>query len=147
MQYTDIFFFNPIKSSDNNYTLECNNNIDNFNLGNVKDKKEYVVYIYKNMYLTIQTSKNNNKICERIETDNYSIKGNKMFVNIKITNIHIDSFPLINNYHSIIKRKITTYDNNIEVIEDATNKGCVSFLRVKNDIENSNKLINQISLG
>ena len=148
MQYTDIFFFNPKKSSDNNFTLEYDNSLHNlYNFGKVKRKEEYVVYIYKNMHLTIELSKNNNKICEKIETTDYIIEGNKLFVCSKTIGVPIDSFPLIDKYHTVIKRTLTIHDNNILLIEDITNGKNVSFLRVENDINTANKLINQISLG
>ena len=150
MQYTDIFFFNPDKSSDNVYTMEYTNQLNKNPFGqntSIVCKEEFIVYIYKNMYLSIQEGKNNIKMCQRIETNNYLIEGNKILVNIKITDIPLDTFPLIKDYHSIVNRKIIKYNNNISIIEDTIKGSSVSFLRVENDIENANKLVSQIFLG
>lgn len=142
MQYTDIYFLNNEKSTKHVYTLN-KKILDQLKNMKMIRKEDYILYIYKNMYLLLKLS-DKNKSCYRIENNNYDIKDNKMFVDTKISNIPISSFPLINNYHEVINRTIIKYDKNIEVIHDTINDNTISFIRIENDIDNANKLLKQI---
>ena len=138
MEYTDIFFVNP-KSNNCIYDI-VNPKINKLTSFKVKQKYEYVVYVYKNLNLIINT-KNNSRTCERIESNEFIINGNMMFVNLKVIGLPLESFPLINKYHDVIKRTVTLYENNISLIQDCSNESTISFIRIENDIKNANKLI------
>lgn len=99
-----------------------------------KQKNEYIIYIHNNLYLIID-QKTKSKFCERIENISVTLDNNNIaYVTSKITKMPLESFPIIDQYDSVIKRTIVVYDNGISLIKDNDdNKKVTSFLRIPND--------------
>ena len=134
MQYTDIFFVN--NNSSHIYSICAFQTNEKLNSLKVKQKYEQTVYVYKNLHLIID-NKSNDKICQRVESNEHLINNNMMFILSKITTMPLISFPMINKYHDTINRIVTVYENNICLIQE----NGISFIRIENDINNANKII------
>ena len=142
MEFIDIYLFDQSKSNSNVYTID-QKIINNLKTIKLITKEEYNVYIYKNMHLYIDEL-TKSKSCYNIESNKYVIDNNKILINVVIVNIPSDSFPLIMNYHGTFKRTIMKYDQNIDLIHDNINGQIIPFIRIKNDKQNIDKLVNQI---
>ena len=72
MEFIDIYLFDPTKSNTNKYVIETENKIIN-NLKTIKfiGKEEYIVYNYKNMYLSVDNI-TKNKLCYNVESNKYT---------------------------------------------------------------------------
>lgn len=141
----DIVDIISIKEKCNN-VFECTNSIKFIDdINNYKKIYEsiYQIYVYNNLYLSIDLN-NNNKKCELVENYENKIIKNVIIIKSLVKEVDVTCFPFIDKYHDVVKRYITSYQNGINIIKEVSNetKESVTFVRVNNKQIDIDKLIN-----
>ena len=144
---TDIFIVD--RKSEHLFDIQSNNIlIKKLKTLKPKQKYEYIIYVHNNLHLIINI-KNQNKKCEKVEVVSTSIgtlnNNNIMYITSKITNVSLEYFPIINSYDKIINRVVTVYDGNLCLVQDTNQKDKISFIRVENDINVAQQLLDKLN--
>ncbi|ARF09782.1 hypothetical protein Indivirus_3_31 [Indivirus ILV1] len=143
---TDIYIVDKISKSGSPIFNIINENsiINKVKSFKPKYKNEYTIYVHNNLYLIIDI-KSKIRTCKKIENIETALSDNILYTTSKITNLSLDSFPIINNYDDSFNRVIVTYDNNISLVNDIiNNKKIISFLRIENNIDSSIQIIDKL---
>ena len=125
------------------HCMTCDN-IKLSNKINYRTKLSFTIYIYKELYLYVDS--NGNKRCYRKNNLCNSVDYKKFFKDtIKLIELPLENFPFIDKYDQIINQTIFTFlinNNNkneieINLIKESTNiypNQEISYISVNNDI-------------
>lgn len=136
---TDIFYVS--RKSDHILTvLDADPKIKNLKKLKPKQKNEFTIYVFNNLNLIVN-NKNKSRVCLKIENIESVVCNDYIFQVSKVIRMPLESFPIINSYDNIINRTITTYENNMCLIDE----GDVLYMRVDNDIGITSQLFDKLN--